>query len=432
MNSNVGSPSADAYDGVARAIREGPAAERARRGRARFYPDVADADWHDWRWQFLHRLTSTQQLAAHLALADEEASCGAVLHEFRMGITPYFLSLIDPDDPADPVRRQIVPRAQEAANLSAGSDDPLGEEQHSPVPGITHRYPDRCLMVISNSCANYCRYCTRKRIMGDDAVSDLDLERMLDYIHRTPAIRDVVVSGGDPLTFATDRLDRILGRLRAIPHVEIIRIGSRVPIGLPMRIDNELTAMLARHHPLWVNLQVNHPREITPDAALACDRLSRAGIPLNNQTVLLRGVNDDEATQRALCHGLLLMRVRPYYLYHCDPVRGADHFRTTIARGIEIVESLRGHTSGLGVPQFVVDAPGGGGKIPINPQYVLAYDNGRAVLRNFQGRLYQAQDPEDLAGGALPPPRLADPVRGADAPAPGDFSANEMHWTHQR
>ena len=286
-------------------------------------------------------------------------------------------------------------------------DDPLGEEMFSPVPGITHRYPDRCLMVVSNSCAIYCRYCTRKRIMAEDVVSDLDLKRMIDYIAATPAIRDVVVSGGDPLTFATDKLDRILGKLRAIPHLEIIRIGSRVPVSLPMRIDDELTQMLARHHPLWINVHFNHPNEITPDAALACDRLSRAGIPLNNQSALLRGVNDDEATQLALVHGLMLIRVRPYYLYHCDPVRGADHFRTTIQRGIEMIESLRGHTSGLAIPQFAVDAPGGGGKIPVNPQYVLAYDHGRAILRNFQGRIYEAQDPLDLPGGSMPQPRLA-------------------------
>jgi lysine 2,3-aminomutase len=319
----------------------------------------------------------------------------------------------------------------------------LAEEAFSPVPGITHRYPDRCLMVVTNSCAIYCRYCTRKRIMGEDVVSDLALGRMIDYIARTPAIRDVVVSGGDPLGFATDKLDRILSRLRAIPHVEIIRIGSRVPVALPMRIDDELTGMLARHHPLWINVHFNHPREITPDAARACDRLSRAGIPLNNQAVLLRGINDDERTQRELCQGLMLMRVRPYYLYHCDPVRGADHFRTTIARGVEIIETLRGHTSGLAVPQFVVDAPGGGGKVPINPQYVLSYEDGRALLRNYQGRVYEANDASDLPGGSLPGPKLADADAGLSpykAPGPngaagefGERTASTVgHWVHPR
>ena len=405
---------------IARAVLQSPQAGRAVRGRAHFFPGVSDADWNDWRWQFRNRVHALHHLAAMLPFPPQErAAIGAVLREFRMGITPYYLSLIDPADPADPIARQVVPIAAESAANSAGVDDPLGEEMFSPVPGITHRYPDRCLMVVSNSCAIYCRYCTRKRIMAEDVVSDLDLQRMVDYIAGTPAIRDVVVSGGDPLTFATDKLDRILGKLRAIPHLEIIRIGSRVPVSLPMRIDDELTRMLARHHPLWINVHFNHPNEVTPDAALACDRLTRAGIPLNNQTALLRGVNDDEATQRALSHGLMLMRVRPYYLFHCDPVRGADHFRTTIARGIEIIESLRGHTSGLAIPQFAVDAPGGGGKIPVNPQYVLGYDKGRAILRNFQGRIYAAQDPHDLPGGSMPPPRLANPALGVDALAPG-------------
>ena len=440
------SPKGSASDPcVARAVLQSPQAARAARGRAHFFPGVSDADWNDWRWQFRNRVHTLEQLATMLPFPPQErAAIGGVLREFRMGITPYYLSLIDPADPADPIARQVVPVAAEGASNSDGVDDPLGEEKYSPVPGITHRYPDRCLMVVSNSCAIYCRYCTRKRIMAEDVVSDLDLQRMVDYIAATPAIRDVVVSGGDPLTFATDKLDRILGKLRAIPHLEIIRIGSRVPVSLPMRIDDELTQMLARHHPLWINVHFNHPNEVTPDAALACDRLSRAGIPLNNQSALLRGVNDDEATQLALVHGLMLMRVRPYYLYHCDPVRGADHFRTTIERGIEMIESLRGHTSGLAIPQFAVDAPGGGGKIPVNPQYVLAYDHGRAILRNFQGRIYEAQDPPDLPGGSMPPPRLANPAAGVESLAPGGWSNEkqshkesspppaETGWVHPR
>lgn len=410
-------------DRIARAILHSPQAERAARGRRHYFPDATDAEWYDWRWQFRNRLTRLDHLCR--LLPAQVAGNGAlreVLREFRMGITPYYLSLIDPDDPRDPIARQVLPLAEESSDLSLGTDDPLGEEMHSPVPGITHRYPDRCLMVVSNSCAIYCRYCTRKRIMAEDVVSDLALDRMLDYIARTPSIRDVIVSGGDPLGFATDKLDRILGGLRAIEHVEIIRIGSRVPVALPMRVDDELVTMLARHHPLWINVHFNHPNEITPDAARACDRLSRAGIPLNNQSALLRGVNDDEAVLRALCHGLMQMRVRPYYLFHCDPVRGADHFRTTIARGVELIESLRGHTSGLAVPQFVVDAPGGGGKIPVNPQYLLAYDRGRALLRNFQGRLYEAQDPLDLPPGALAGARLANPARGGDRLAPNGWT----------
>jgi len=407
---------------VARAILESAQAQRAARGRAHFFPAATDAEWSDWRWQFRHRVHTLEGLAAALPFPEQEREQRRrVLREFRMGITPYYLSLIDPADPHDPIARQVVPVADEEAGTSQGADDPLGEEMYSPVPGITHRYPDRCLMVVSNSCAIYCRYCTRKRIMAEDVVSDLDLDRMVDYIARTPSIRDVIVSGGDPLTFATEKLDRILGKLRAIRHLEIIRIGSRVPVSLPMRIDDELTSMLARHHPLWINVHFNHPNEVTPEAALACDRLTRAGIPLNNQTALLRGVNDDEAVQRALCHGLMQMRVRPYYLFHCDPVTGADHFRTTIGRGVELIESLRGHTSGLAIPQYAVDAPGGGGKIPVNPQYLLAYDQGRAILRNFQGRLYEAHDPPDLPGGSMPAPRLCNPERGIDTLAPSGW-----------
>ena len=415
---------------VARAIRDGAAARRAERGRAHFFPEASECEWNDWRWQFRNRITSLAALVGKLKYPLPDGSTQrALLDEFRMGITPYFLSLIDPDDPDDPIARQVVPAGIEHSRVSIGADDPLGEEQFSPVPGITHRYPDRCLMVVSNSCAVYCRYCTRKRIMGGDVASDLDLDRMIAYIARTPAIRDVVVSGGDPLGFATDKLDRILGRLRAIAHVEIIRIGSRVPVALPMRVDEELVRMLARHHPVWVNVHFNHPNEITPEAARACDRLARAGIPLNNQTVLLRGVNDDEHTLRALCHGLMQMRVRPYYLYHCDPVRGADHFRTSVARGVELIESLRGHTSGLAVPQYVVDAPGGGGKIPVNPQYVLGHDNGRTLLRNFQGHRYQTHDPADLPAHPLPTPES---TAASIAPTTGDTQSAPVRWVHRR
>jgi lysine 2,3-aminomutase len=397
-----------------------PGTHRSAAGRRHFFPDVPDSEWNDWRWQFRHRVTRLDRLADFLPMPDaSDPERLGVLREFRMGITPYTLSLIDPADPQDPIARQVVPLADEAHGLSDTFDDPLAEEQFSPVPGITHRYPDRCLMVISNSCAIYCRYCTRKRIMSEDAVPDLQLDRMIEYIASTPAIRDVIVSGGDPLTFATDKLESVLARLRAIPHLEIIRIGSRVPGALPMRIDDELTAMLAKYHPLWINVHFNHPHEITPEAARACDLLSRAGIPLNNQAALLRGVNDDEATQRALCTGLMRIRVRPYYLFNCDPIRGASHFRTTIARGVELVETLRGHISGLAVPQFAVDAPGGGGKIPVNPQYLLAYEDGRAILRNYHGRIYEVHDPADLPPASMPAPRLS----GGTVPPPARAEA---------
>jgi lysine 2,3-aminomutase len=365
------------------------------RGRERFFPAATDEQWNDWRWQFRHRLTKLEELAALLPFPAEERELRReVLRDFRMGITPYYLALVDPDDPADPILRQVAPALEEYVFRDVGEEDPLAEEAHSPVPGITHRYPDRVLMVISNACAIYCRYCTRKRIMYEDALPDVDIDRMVEYVARTPAVRDVVVSGGDPLIHGTRRLEGILEKLRAIPHLEIIRIGTRVPVSLPQRVDAELCEMLARYHPLWINVHFNHPRELTPEAAAACDRLSRAGIPLNNQTVLLRGVNDDVETMRALCTGLMKMRVRPYYLYQCDPIRGGEHFRTPISKGIEIVEGLRGHTSGLAVPTYVVDAPGGGGKIPVGPDYLLHHDakEKRSVLRNFQGRLFEYRE----------------------------------------
>jgi lysine 2,3-aminomutase len=367
---------------------------------------VSDADWNDWRWQFRHRVTTLDELVRRLpSVAADRAAREQVLADFRMGITPYYLSLVDADDPHDPLLRQVAPLTEEHLYRAVGEEDPLAEEKFSPVPGITHRYPDRVLMVLSNNCAIYCRYCTRKRTMYEGATADVEIDRMVEYIANSPSVRDVVVSGGDPLNFATAKLDAILGKLRAIPHLEIIRIGTRVPVALPQRIDDELCEMLARHHPLWVNVHFNHPRELTADAARACDKLSRAGIPLNNQAVLLKGVNDDVATIKALCHGLLKMRVRPYYLYQCDPVRGAEHFRTSIAKGLEIIEGLRGHTSGLAIPTYVIDAPGGGGKIPVQPQYLLEYDRekGRALVRNYQGNVYEYVEPRGAQGDVIVP-----------------------------
>jgi lysine 2,3-aminomutase len=365
-------------------------------GRARFFPNVSDAEWNDWRWQYRHRITTLEELARHLHIpADEWGLRAEVLRDFRMGITPYYLALIDPRDPDDPILRQVVPLKDEYTYRALGEEDPLGEENYSPVPGITHRYPDRVLMVVTNACAIYCRYCTRKRIMYEDAVPEVEVDRMVDYIARTPSVRDVVVSGGDPLTFSTAKLESILAKLRAIPHLEIIRIGSRVPVSLPQRIDAELCEMLQKYHPLWINVHFNLAEECTPDAAAACDRLIRAGIPLNNQAVLLKGVNDSLDAIRSLVHALMKMRVRPYYLYQCDPVRGAEHFRTPISKGLEIIDGLRGHTSGLAIPTFVIDAPGGGGKIPINPEYLLWYQpkQRRAILRNFQGRIFDYREP---------------------------------------
>lgn len=369
-------------------------------GRSHYYPNVTDAEWNDWKWQFRNRVTDLDQLMKLLPIPENERELRReVLRDFRMGIPPYYMALIDADDPHDPILRQAVPIAEEYTYRDVGDEDPLGEESYSPVPGITHRYPDRVLMVISNSCAVYCRYCTRKRIMYEDAVPEMEIDRMVDYIAQTKTVRDVVVSGGDPLTNSTAKLESILAKLRAIPHLEIIRIGTRVPVSLPQRIDAELCEMLQKYHPLWINVHFNHPRECTPEAARACDLLSRAGIPLNNQAVLLKGVNDSVEIMKGLVHGLMKMRVRPYYVYHCDPVRGSEHMRTTIAKGLEIMEGLRGHTSGLAIPQYVIDAPGGGGKVPVNPNYLLHYDpkKQRAILRNFQGRIfeYYEQLPEE-------------------------------------
>jgi len=388
-------------------------------GRQRFFPDATDAQWNDWRWQFRNRVTTVDELVKLVPkLAPQAAMQREILRDFRMGIPPYYMALIDPDDLEDPILKHAAPLEGEYAFRDVGEEDPLGEEQYSPVPGITHRYPDRVLMVISNSCAIYCRYCTRKRIMYEDAVPDVEIDRMVDYIARTPAVRDVIVSGGDPLTYGTKKLESILAKLRAVPHLEIIRIGTRVPVSLPQRVDDELVEMLQKYHPLWINVHFNHPRELTPEAAAACDKLSRAGIPLNNQSVLLKGVNDDVPTMRALVTGLMKMRVRPYYLYQCDPVRGAAHFRTPISKGIEIIEGLRGHVSGLAIPTYVVDGPGGGGKIPVQPQYLLNYDplRKKALLRNFQNRVFEYSEPDAAQphSGELRPMRPSQAVPNAN------------------
>jgi KamA family protein len=297
------------------------------------------------------------------------------------------VSRIDPNDPNDPIRRQIIPTAGEVDEFTGMMEDSLAEDRHSPVPGLVHRYPDRVLMLVTTQCASYCRYCTRARIVGDptQTFSKVDFEAQLDYIRRTPQVRDVLLSGGDPLTLAPKVLDDLLAQLRAIPHVEIIRIGSRVPVFMPMRVTEELTETLQKYHPLWFNIHVNHPNEISQELADAADRLSRAGVPLGNQSVLLAGVNDCVHIQRDLVQKLIRIRVRPYYLYQCDLVEGAGHFRTPVAKGIEIIEGLRGHTSGFAVPTFVVDAPGGGGKIPVMPNYHISSSDHKFVLRNYEG-----------------------------------------------
>jgi lysine 2,3-aminomutase len=328
-------------------------------------------------------------------LTDSERKALQTSGLFRVDITPYFISLIDPDDPNDPVRLQIIPRAEEMQAFTAMMEDSLAEDRHSPVPGLVHRYPDRVLMLVTTQCASYCRYCTRSRIVGDpgQTFSRQEFEAQIEYLKRTPQVRDVLLSGGDPLVLAPKILDEILRRLREIPHIEIVRIGSRVPVFLPMRVTQEMCDMLQKYHPLWLNIHINHPNEISQELAEACDRMTRAGIPLGNQSVLLAGVNDCVHLQRELVQKMTRIRVRPYYLYQCDLVEGAGHFRTPVAKGIEIIEGLRGHTSGYAVPQFIVDAPGGGGKIPVMPNYQISASDHKIILRNFEGYVTTYEEP---------------------------------------
>jgi len=371
--------------------------------RAKFYADVPDEKWNDWRWQMSNRLNTVGELANVLDLSESERKALESKNLFRVDITPYFASLIDPQDPHDPIRAQVIPTDKEMVPFTSMMEDSLAEDRHSPVPGLVHRYPDRVLMLVTTQCASYCRYCTRSRIVGDPSqtFSRADFDAQIAYLERTPQVRDVLLSGGDPLVLQPKLFEEIISRLRAIPHIEIIRIGSRVPVFLPMRVTQEMCDMLSKYHPIWLNIHVNHPNEITPELAQACDRLSRVGIPLGNQSVLLAGVNDSVHIQRKLVHELVMMRVRPYYLYQCDLVEGAGHFRTTVSKGIEIIEGLRGHTSGYAVPTFVVDAPGGGGKIPVMPNYVLSQAPGKVVLRNFEGFITTYAEAEDYNPHAI-------------------------------
>jgi lysine 2,3-aminomutase len=368
---------------------------------------VTDAQWNDWRWQLSHRLKTADDFAQVLRLTPEEIEGLSAPGRFRVHVTPYFASLMDPRDANCPIRRQVVPTAREMAYLDAEMADSLAEEAQSPVPGLVHRYPDRVLMLVTTECASYCRFCTRSRIVGDSHTQfdSADYERQLAYIAATPEIRDVLLSGGDPLMMSQQVLEGLLQHLRAIPHVEIVRIGTRAPVFVPQRITDDLVSMLRRYHPLWVNIHFNHPDEITPDVALALARLADGGIPLGSQTVLLSGVNDCPNVILALAQKLVKNRVRPYYLYQCDLVQGAGHFRTPVAKGIEIMEALRGHTSGFAIPTFVIDAPEGGGKVPILPNYLLSMSDSQVVVRNYEGFIatytqpvgYQAHDPATCA-----------------------------------
>ncbi len=365
--------------------------------RAPVFKDIPDEKWNDWRWQLSHRLNSVEDFADVLELTESEKRALNSKDLFRVDITPYFISLIDQNNPYDPIRLQVIPTEREITPYTGMMEDSLAEDQHSPVPGLVHRYPDRVLMLTTTQCASYCRYCTRARLVGNPAAmfSPQELDAQIDYLKRTPQVRDVLLSGGDPLVLAPKVLEDLLTRLREIPHIEIIRIGSRVPVFMPMRVTDELTDLLKRFHPLWLNIHVNHPNEITAELAAACDKLAGAGIPLGNQSVLLAGVNDCVHIQRKLVQDLVRIRVRPYYLYQCDLVEGVGHFRTPVAKGIEIIEGLRGHTSGFAVPTYVVDAPAGGGKIPVMPDYLISQSDHKIVLRNYEGFISTYEEPQD-------------------------------------
>lgn len=377
---------------------------RTRAFRRRFFPDATNAEWNDWRWQLKNRVRDAETLARFLHLSEgERAAIARHRGPLPVGITPYYLSLIDPLDPEQPLRRSVVPVLQEYLRTPGEANDPLHEDGHSPVPGIVHRYPDRILFLVTGFCSVYCRYCTRSRMVGNGGEYRFGRavwERALAYIAATPAIRDVLISGGDPLTLGDDSLEWLVASLRAIPHVEMIRVGTKVPAVLPMRVTAQLVRRLRKHHPFWVSIHFTHPDELTPEAAAACARLADAGIPLGSQTVLLAGVNDDVATMTRLMHGLLQNRVKPYYLYQCDPIAGSSHFRTPVEKGLEIIAGLRGHTSGYAVPTYVVDAPGGGGKIPLLPEAVVGRDGDDLLLRNHEGSVYRYPDPGGRLGRA--------------------------------
>ncbi|MEM6429761.1 MAG: lysine 2,3-aminomutase [Deinococcota bacterium] len=359
--------------------------------------DVPLDKWNDWRWQLSNRLNTLDELRGLINLTPEEATAIDTQGLFRLDITPYFASLIDPNDPNCPVRKQVIPTTNEMVPFNAERVDSLSEAAHSPVNGLVHRYPDRVLMLVTTQCASYCRFCTRSRIVGDpsEMFSKADYSKQLEYIAAHPQIRDVLLSGGDPLSLPTKGLEKLLAGLRAIDSVEIIRIGTRIPLFLPQRITDDYVEMLSQFHPLWMNIHFNHPKEITPEVSEALTKLANAGIPLGSQTVLMAGINDCPNIMKALMHKLVRNRVRPYYIYQCDLVHGSGHFRTSVAKGIEIMEHLRGHTSGYAVPTYVIDAPEGGGKVPISPNYLLSMSDTRAVVRNYEGFISTYEQPAD-------------------------------------
>lgn len=362
------------------------------------FKNVPDKDWNDWKWQVKNRIETLEDLKKYMKLSrEEEEGIKECLTTLRMAITPYYLSLIDLKNPNDPIRKQAVPTANELYRSPADLLDPLHEDGDSPVPGLTHRYPDRVLLLVTDQCSMYCRHCTRRRFAGqkDCAMPQTNVDKAIEYIKEHKEVRDVVVSGGDPLLLDDNKLEGILKKLRAIKHVEVIRIGTRTPVVLPQRITPELCEMLKKYHTIWINTHFNHPNEITKESERACEFLSYAGIPLGNQSVLLAGVNDCVHVMSKLVHELVRIRVRPYYIYQCDLSFGLSHFRTPVAKGIEIIEGLRGHTSGLCIPTFVVDAPGGGGKVPVMPNYLISTGYEKTVLRNYEGVITCYDEPHN-------------------------------------
>jgi len=370
-----------------------------------FWRDVSESDWNDWRWQMKHRITTVEQLEKFLPTLTPEERAGAQLSNTKLalGITPYFFNLIDPADENCPIRQQVVPRIEETHTASWEMSDPCGEDSHSPVAGLVHRYPDRVLFLVTDRCASYCRYCTRSRLVSNASGYDFhpEYDKQIAYIAAHPEIRDVLLSD--------EKLENLLSRLRAIPHVEFLRIGTRIPIFLPQRITPELCAMLKKFHPLFVSVHTNHPRELTTEVRDALGRLADAGIPLGNQSVLLKHVNDDADVMKALVQKLLMCRVKPYYIYQCDLIAGSAHLRASVAKGLAIMEKLRGHTSGYAVPTYVIDAPGGGGKVPINPEYVLCRNAGRVLIRNFEGKIFEYPEAPDGTPLAKPPKEIEEP-----------------------
>jgi lysine 2,3-aminomutase len=372
--------------------------------RQRFFPSVNLTDWNDWQWQLRNRIKTLEALNTFIRLSEDEQKAMTYLaKQLPLSITPYYASLLDQNNSLQPLRRAVVPTTAEHFFSAGEAEDPLGEEHDSPVPGLVHRYPDRVLLLVTGFCSTYCRYCTRSRMVGDEHRTHFTrehLEKGIDYIKSNSKVRDVLISGGDPLTMPDEDLEWILSRLSRIEHVEFVRIGTKAPVVLPQRITPNLTRMLKRYHPIWMSIHFTHPDELTPEASQACERLADAGIPLGSQTVLLAGINDQVETMKRLMHGLLKIRVKPYYLYQCDPIQGSGHFRTPVEKGLEIISGLRGYTTGYAVPNYVIDAPGGGGKIPLMPQNVAGREENDLILTNYQGRQYRYPDPAGQLGCA--------------------------------